>query len=189
MKVFGARFLNKIVKDLSLFAIFAAMIGNSSCLDSTTTSKNLTQFASEEVLLEVSTEMKGMVYPNGKVLNIKLYSSGRAEYDFYPPRNANSPTKLERKASFLEMKDLEEIKSLITNLSSAPAKSEYLPISPRLDAAITTTVIYRTKNEETKIVLTENDSDLLLEKKENFYPKPLLDLLYFVQRFHKKLLQ
>jgi hypothetical protein len=177
-------------KILLLSVIFVIAFGKSSCQDvGTIANKNIAQTNPDEVLLEVYTESKHMVYPPGKVLNIKLYSSGKAEYDFYPPQDAKEPFKLERREMLFDKEELETIKKLVGNPTLSTTKNEYSPTVPILDASITTTVIYRQNGKERKIVLNENHSNLILEKKEGIYPKVLLDLLLFVQNFNRNLFE
>lgn len=144
----------------------------------------------DEVLLEVYTDLEGMVYPSGKVLDLKLYDSGRVEYDYYPPRQDNErPVSLQRRETSLEKESLESIKKLIIEPGLLEAKSEYPPTAPRFDASITVTVIFKTAGTERRIILRENDSDLYLGKKKGVYPSALVDLLLLVQNINDRLLK
>lgn len=147
------------------------------------------QTASSEVILEIITESKYMVYPPGTVTNIKLFSSGRAEYDYYPNQGSDAQFKLERRAVMLDKSEVSEVASLVNQLGAITVKPEYAPTVPILDASIVTRVMY-TKNKEVGVViLKENHSNLILENKKGIYPQPLLDLLIFVQNFDQKMLR
>lgn len=180
---------NKFFVEILSFIIFVSILGSSSCRRiEILSNQNITQELSEQTLLEVYTELEGMVYPTGKVLNIKLYSSGKAEYDYYSLERTKKTFKLERKQTFLSREDLEILKAIINDLNLSVVKSEYFPTMPVLDARTTKTVIYKKAFDEIKIVLKENDSDLYLENKNKIYPAELLNLLLFVQKFHQRLL-
>ena len=171
--------------------IFAALLvfANHSCSSQKTIPNSDTnQEMPSEVILEVVTESKYMVYPPGSVINIRLFSSGRAEYDYYPEQTSGEPIKLERREVELDKNELDRVKTLISELGETVLKSEYSPTVPILDASIVTKVIFSKKKETEIVVLKENHSNLILEKKKGIYPQPLLNLLLFVQDFDQKVL-
>ncbi|MCV4615129.1 hypothetical protein OFM04_35055, partial [Escherichia coli] len=64
----------------------------------------------------------------------------------------------------------------------------YEPTVRILDAAIETRIIIKRNAEEKTILLQENHSNLILEKKAGIYPEQLLDLLRFIQEVNFQLL-
>lgn len=144
----------------------------------------------KNVLLEVWTEAKYVVYPPGKVLNIKLYDSGEAEYDYYPPQQViGEEFKAERRIFRLDSSELARVKSLIADPELRKSNRLFKPTVPILDAAIETTVTYANEDGSSSITLEENHSNLMLEKKKEVYPGPLLELLLLVQRIDHELLE
>jgi hypothetical protein len=146
----------------------------------------------KEILLEVQTESAGMVYPLGTILEIKLYSTGEAEMDYYLTTanripNTHVPTKALRKKVMLDKSDFQELKTLIEKTDFVKAKSQYSPESTILsDASTSTTINSRYKNDLKKIVLQESDSHLHLEKKKGLYPESLIDLLKLITKIRQK---
>ncbi len=142
-----------------------------------------------ETLLEVHTQTSGMVYPQGTILEIKLYSTGEAEMDYYltpsnyVPTNDRTPTKTQRKNVLLEANDFQTLKNLTETVDFMKAKSQYPPsFSGLSDVSTTTTIISKYKNELKKIVLEETDSSLHLEKKKGVYPESLINLLDLIKK-------
>lgn len=135
----------------------------------------------DEVILEMFTESKYSVYPPGRILNLRVYKSGKAEYDLYPPVQKEGQFRVERTKLTLTSDELAKIKALIAETMDT-AKESYGPSVPILDAAIETTLKLRINGNQKVIVLTENHSNLVLEKKKNVYPDSLLNLLFFIQQ-------
>jgi hypothetical protein len=142
-----------------------------------------------DIILEVTTESKNMVYPPGTVTNIKLFSSGLAEYDHYPKPDTNVSFKVERRKVQLEEGEFEKAKNLLANLGNTTLKAEYEPTVRIFDASIVTKVKYAKSNGFEFILLKENHSNLILEKKKGIYPEPLLDLMLFVKEFDQRVLE
>ncbi|MBA2335314.1 MAG: hypothetical protein H0V90_10305 [Blastocatellia bacterium] len=139
------------------------------------------------LILEMYTESKYSVYPPGKILNIKVYESGQAEYDHYPARQTKGKFDIKRTGFSLTDVELEKIRSLTTKTLKTSGDS-YGPTVPILDAAIETTLVLSMSGNQRKILLTENHSNLILEKKKGIYPESLLDLLLFIQKKNDELL-
>jgi hypothetical protein len=145
---------------------------------------------SDDIVLEVYTESKYNVYPPGKVLNLRIYVSGKVEYDYYLSQEARKPFTLFRKEVQLSVDELAKVKELLNDSTLMKAKEMYSPTVLILDASITVFVTCKIGSDnEKKIVLNENHSNLILEKKEGVYPKGLLNLLLFVQNTNTRLLK
>lgn len=140
------------------------------------------------VILEVWTEAKYVVYPPGKILNLRVYDSGKAEFDYYPDQNEKKPFFTERRQFLLERTEITEIIRSIEDTSVNTWKDIYEPTVPILDAAIETTINLKLNSLEKRIVLKENHSNLILDKKTGVYPESLLNLLKFIQKINRQLL-
>jgi len=174
-------------KPIVLTAIF--IVGHIFGCHASSESKTSSANHSENVILEIYTESKYDVYPPGKVLNLKLYDSGRAEYDYYPSQEKRVEYYLKRKEVILSKDDFNNLKQVLADKSLAYAKAEYPPSVPILDASIRTTVIFKPDGQTKTTVLNENHSNLILEKKGGKYPRGLLDLLIFVQNLNRQWLE
>lgn len=144
--------------------------------------------STETQILEIRTEGKYVVYPHGEFLNMRLFDSGRMEYDYFPPQGAEQPFSLERRETTLPKDEFERIKGYLVDPTLRAAKPEYEPTVPILDAAIETSILFISQGSAKKIVLKENHSNLILEKKGGIYPKALLELLLLVQEINRRLL-
>jgi hypothetical protein len=141
----------------------------------------------DKLMLEMYTESKYSVYPPGIILNMKVYQTGKAEYDHYPSQQTKGKFAVERTRFSLTADEFENIKAL-TATTLRTARESYGPTVPILDAAIETTLVLNINGTRKQILLTENHSNLILEKKKGVYPESLLNLLLFIQKKNDELL-
>lgn len=182
--------MNKLIGLTITVALAVGLIGCSAqSLATSTNVDNLINDTNKETLLEVSTQSEGMVYPLGTILEIKLYSTGEAEMDYYltsltvPTLNEHIPTKTLRKNVVINKSDFQQLKALIEMADFVKASSQYLPTFPYpSDVSTTTTIIFKYKEESKKIVLKESDNNLYLEKKKGVYPDSLINLLKLITK-------
>src|SRR5918911_3332038 len=183
--------INRMIVPLLLVILFDLSLV--SCSQSEVISKqenHATAPASQKSLLEVSTEASNTVYPPGETLDLRLYETGEVEYDYYPPPNPSrvgEPFRAVRKRTKLSTEEVEHIQDILNKPDLSNAKAEYPPIKPILDSYIVKIVAYNDQGRERRIVLRENDSHLLLDKKEGVYPKSLIELLKLVQKINEDL--
>lgn len=143
---------------------------------------------SDSLILEVWTESKYTVYPPGKILNLRFDGTDVAEFDYYPNQDTKSTFFTERRRFQLETGERERIVKAVEPDSVRGWKDVYEPTVRILDAAIETRIIIKRNAEEKTILLQENHSNLILEKKAGIYPEQLLDLLRFIQEVNFQLL-
>ena len=146
--------------------------------------------AGRKVLLEVSTEASKTVYPPGETLDLRLYETGEAEYDYYTPPNPSKvgePFKAVRRQARLSTEEVERVRNILNEPTLSDSKAEYLPTKPILDSSVVKVVVYNNQGRERRIVLKENDSHLLLDRKGGVYPAPLIELLKLVQKINEDL--
>jgi hypothetical protein len=138
--------------------------------------------------LVVYTEAKYSVYPPGRRLNLAVFSSGAAEYDYYPKQNSGNAIEFERRKITLEDNDFNQIKEIVAQLSETEIKDHYSPTLRMMDAFVSVSVTLFHDGREKNVILEENDSDLALDKKKGVYPDPLLKLLTLVSRIDRGLI-
>jgi hypothetical protein len=146
--------------------------------------------AARQALLEVSTAASSTVYPPGETLDLRLYENGEAEFDYYLPPNPNrvgEPFKPVRRHAKLSAEEVGRIKTLLAGPDLSSAKAEYLPTQGMIDSYTVKTITYNDAGRERRIVLRENDSHLLLDKKEGVYPESLIELLKLIQNINDSL--
>lgn len=142
------------------------------------------------VLLEVSTEASQTVYPPGRTLDLRLYESGEAEFDFYTrrdPMQPGAPFKAELRRVRLDAEEIERLRQLLADPRLSAARAEYGPTKPILDSWVVTVVDFNRGGQQQRITLKENDSHLLLDRKGGVYPEPLIELLRLVGKINLEL--
>jgi hypothetical protein len=131
-------------------------------------------------ILAIYTDAKYSVYPPGRRLNLIVFSSGAAEYDYYPKQDSGKAFEFERRKITLENNDFNRIKELVGQLSETDIKDHYSPALRMMDAFISVSVSLSDGPKKKNVVLEENHSDLALDKKKGVYPDPLWELLMLV---------
>lgn len=92
----------------------------------------------DEIILEVITTAAGNIYPKeGELLDMRLYESGRFEYDDYPdynpPHTRTGNISITRKEGGLNPEDVKELVSLASQPDFLSAKEHY----PRMQSGVT----------------------------------------------------
>jgi hypothetical protein len=112
----------------------------------------------DKVVLEIITTASGMVYPKeGDLLDMRLYESGRFEYDDYPeqkPPTYFSPP-ITRKESRLNPEDVRNLINLAEQPDFLSAEEKYPGILPHIDDQWVTTIKF-TYNGREKIITAVN---------------------------------
>ncbi len=133
----------------------------------------------EKVLFEIHSVGKFTSYPDVKVLKLRVFNSGKAEYDHFPPQGQEFY--LQRRSLQLSEEDLNYVKHILENRSWEQVKPIYEPTERMLDAAVEVTLDINLSTGLRQIILKENHSNLVLDKKMNVYPSELLKLLKFAE--------
>lgn len=150
---------------------------------------NLNQLDNDSVvLLDVSTVLSGSVYPKGEILNLRVYKGGKVEFDDYPPNpfEVNASRKRQRLSSQIDVKDIQEIERIISQMDFSNMEKKYNPTTPHLDSKMTKTITINYNGESKVIQIEENDVVLKLDEKSP-YSLTLIRLLDFVDTLNKKL--
>jgi hypothetical protein len=110
----------------------------------------------DEVVLEVITNARGMVYPKeGDILDFCLYESGRFEYDDYPdqdpPRIMTSSVVITKKEAKVSPDDVRELITLAEQPDFLAAKENYPRLHPHIDDQWITTIIFTHQDRRKKI--------------------------------------
>lgn len=147
--------------------------------------------ADDAVILEICTEASELIYPPGKILDIRLYRSGELEFDKYSPEpDIKNIDKLDVKRERSKL-SADELQTVITSLRDQrlyDSQDLYQTTLKMRDIDITKTIKITFEGKTKQITLEENDNHLHLEKKTNIYPEPLLDLLKRAEAINKNLL-
>lgn len=91
----------------------------------------------------------------GETLDLRLYETGEAEFDYYPPPDPGSvgqAFQAVRKRSKLGEGDVEHFLTLLNEPDLASAKPDYLPTKPILDSHLVKLVTYSYQGRERIIV-------------------------------------
>lgn len=134
----------------------------------------------DAVVLEIVSTTSEMVYPKGDILIMRLYQSGRFEYDDYadnPPNTRNATTV--RKENKLKPQDVIELITLAKQpdfLSAEEIYSEPRPHS-HIDAFVSTKITFNYDG-QTKKIEAENFWDILFFPEARIeYPPSMIKLL------------
>jgi hypothetical protein len=117
---------------------------------------------SDGVALEIVTNARGPVYPKeGDILDMRLYDSGRFEYDDYPlrPSPTLDPVQITRKEARLSESETRELIDLAGQPDFLAAKDTYPPYSQHIDDAWTT-IIRFTHGGNVKTITVVNFDDI-----------------------------
>lgn len=164
-----------ILRDFFTFLLFYCLaISTSGCATASKLAPN-----NDDLLLEMITDASDSVYPPGKSLDLRVYESGKTEFDNYSPDELHKvePATPQLKQTTINSEQLSAIRAVLNKLNSGNPKSTYPPTERIFDARIVTTITYKSNEGMKTIILQENDSHLHLEKKKHIYPQPLIELL------------
>ena len=132
------------------------------------------------VLLEIYTDCRGMTYPHGKVLDIRLYQSGRLEYDRYPPDELSAHWHFRywfpRTHVYVTPDQVNEFIELAEQPDFRAAKDEYPPKIPGTDSEFRTFITFNHSGWRKNVVLVDYFGDDGMGDREN-YPPSLLALM------------
>ena len=132
------------------------------------------------VLLEIYTDCRGMTYPQGKLLNLRLYQSGRLEYDKYPPQEQSRYLHLRywfpRTHSYAAPAQVNELIALAEQPDFLDAEPEYPAAQMGTDSEFRTSISFRHAGHEKNIVVVDYYGDDGIGSMER-YPPSLLALL------------
>lgn len=145
----------------------------------------------DELVLEVITNAGGSAYPKeGDILQMRLYESGRFEYDdfpdYNPPKASSYNVVIKRKDAQLNPEDAKELIDLTEQSDFLSAKEKYSSLHRHDDTHWITTIKFAHKGKEKKIV-AENfwDTQYHQEDKLN-YPSSMVKLLERVEQLKAK---
>ncbi len=135
----------------------------------------------DEIILEIVSTTSDMVYPKGDILIMRLYRSGRFEYDDYP--NYNPPTTRNatttKKEAELNSEDVVELIKLANQPDFLSAEKHYPELRPNthIDAFVSTKIKFNNEK-QTKFIEAENFWDILSYPEARAkYPPSMIKLL------------
>jgi hypothetical protein len=115
------------------------------------------------VLLEVYTDYQGMTYPQGKVLDIRPYQSGRVEYDVYPPQHDYVLFRFRywfpRTCRYITPNQVAELVALAEQPDFLAAQDEYPPAINGADSEFRTFITFNRSSLQKNIVLVDYFGD------------------------------
>ena len=142
--------------------------------------------ATDTLLVKLYAFSTEQVYPSGKVLELRVFESGKVHYDV-----ENNQSTLERKSSQLLAKELMSLKNMVVNLRKCKLKKKYLPLKRPFDVKLYLTLIYVDGDQHT-IEIVENDSTIAIEDdweifyKDRKYCDELRRLLLKIKQLNEK---
>lgn len=142
------------------------------------------------VVLEISTDCRGMTNPRGEVLDFRLYESGRVESGNYPPQDSygfNLRYWFSRAHSQLSPAEVEELINLAEQPDFLAAQDEYPPLLHGTDSEFRTTIVFNHAGRQKRIVVIDYLGDDGVSGAEARYPQSLLKLLQKVYATKHKL--
>lgn len=142
---------------------------------------------SAEVILLVCNRGRGMTPIPQRRMHFRLYKDGRAEYETNPPYNERNKEKnhtLITKKIKVDAATLAEIVELLAQEDFQNAENEYPRFQIWTDSSLKTSIYFRGKNAEKKIVL--NNFSLADEKNKNRYPPSLFALMRKIEELKAK---
>ena len=132
------------------------------------------------VLLEIYTDCSGMTYPQGKLLNFRLYQSGRLEFDKYPSQEELRYLHLQywfpRTHSYMTRTQVNDLMALAEQSDFLGAEPEYPAAQVGTDSEFRTSISFRHEGHEKYIVVVDYYGDDGIGSMDR-YPPSLLALL------------
>ena len=166
------RFLSKPLFLAVATAVVAALLGFSIF--------NFWAYHDNPVVLEVSTDCRGLTYPRGLVLDFRLYQDGRLEYDAYPSDQRSARSHLRywfpRTHSYLAPAEVIELITIAQQSDFLAAEREYPPAIPGLDSEFRTSISFSHAGHQKNVIVVDYLGDDGVSAKER-YPPSLLALL------------
>lgn len=146
---------------------------------------------SDQVVLEIITTAKGMVYPKeGDLLDMRLYKSGRFEYDDYPdinpPKVTSENASITRKEAKLAPEQVKELISLAEQPDFISAKEEYPSLYYRVDDEWITTIKFTYQGREKKVIAVNFTDVVYNQERRRFYPPSVVKLFVRAEELKSK---
>ena len=141
------------------------------------------------VVLEITVQGYGMVYPEAEILELRVYQNGRVEYDSYPDQeNAffNPRYWFPRQHAKLSRSEAAELIGLAEQNDFLSAKEKYEAGYPHIDDEWKTTIKYSNGGREKQIVAI-NFWDARRPEDAAKYPESMVTLLKKVKALRSKL--
>ena len=145
-------------------------------------------------MLEIITHASGEVYPKeGDFLAMRLYESGRFEYDSYPPQDPPKVTidnvTITKKEAKLSPEDVKELISLAEQPDFLSAQDKYPSLHQHIDDTWITTIKFTYQGREKKIVAVNFWDIRDFPKDQSKYPPSMVKLLERAYEFKAKAIQ
>jgi hypothetical protein len=132
------------------------------------------------VLLDIYTDCRGMTYPQGRVVEFRLYQDGRLEYEKYPPQGPWVHLRprywLPGTHSYLTPSQVSEFIALAEQPDFLGAEPEYPPARRGTDSEFRTSISFRHTGHEKNIVVVDYYGDDGVGSMKR-YPPSLIALL------------
>lgn len=178
----------KIIRLIAFVAFaFPALVAAQRADNSVCAGLDETGAASAEVVLVVCNQAGGMSPIPPLRLHFRLYKDGRAEYETNPPydeRNKEKNHALITKKLRVDAETVAEIIRLVERKDFQNAKNEYPRFQIWTDSSLKTSIYFRGKDSEKKIVL--NNFSLDDENNKKQYPPSLFALMQKIEELKGK---
>jgi hypothetical protein len=165
------------LKALSTFLLFTFLALSAACARP----KPLDDPAKyDRVVLEVVTHARGPVYPKeGDILDMRLYESGRFEYDDYPetPSPTLNAIQVTRKEARLSESETRELIDLAGQPDFLAAKNSYPAFRQHIDDEWTTIVHFTHRGHDKRITVVNYDDIRHYPSVRSNYPVSLVSLI------------
>ena len=144
---------------------------------------SIQQTKSDPVILEIVTNASGVVYPQGDILDLRLYESGRFEYDDY--NNQGKREKQIREAE-LSAEQVRELIGLAQRADFLSAKEKYPSLRPHIDDLWVTTIKFEHQGQKKRIVVVNFWDILDYPEDRDKYPLSMVKLLERARELRKE---
>ena len=141
------------------------------------------------VVLEVTNQGYGMVYPKAEILELRVYQNGRVEYDVYPPWKDslfNLGYWFPMRHSKLSSSEVKELIVLAEQPDFLSARESYEAGYMHIDDSWKTTIKFAYRGQERKITAI-NFWDITRPQDSSEYPASMVSLLKKVRGLRVKL--
>ena len=145
----------------------------------------------DQQILQVITEARGSVYPKeGDILQMRLFESGRFEYDdfpdYNPPKFTSRNVSVTRKEAKLSPEDVKELISLAEQPDFLSAKEYYPTLHQHTDTSWITKINFTYKDKEKRIVAINFWDTQYYKEDKSKYPPSMVELLERVEELKAK---
>jgi hypothetical protein len=142
---------------------------------------------SDQLILDITRQGGGLIFPASKQLYFRLYRSGRLEFEVPPkfdPEATRPNFELVKQETKLNARDVDDLIRLAEQPNLLAAASSYPALEEEIDAVMVTTVSYTYRDRKKQIVITNYRPGH--PKAASYYPSSLKNLLSRVVELRPK---